>query len=213
MKKVKRILAIVLVFTLLFSLAGCSLVRSYSDYEVAESKYNDAVEIMKDADKLDIAVTQGVEYVTPDGNIFSLKSVKIKNALMAPLGGLYFLSYIAIVTGGLIVTPGITFSDSESKFMCLVLEYTNASDEVKYFSDLDISSVAQVGKRYFVPSQTIVRAGKMSFGDAKTKIKPGKSRLVYLYFTAPKDDLKTASPIKILFNVENQPYMFTYRTN
>lgn len=207
MKKAKKLIALLLVAILLFSLSSCS---KYDSQSFVPNSTKEEMDAIFNADDVQSA-NMDTRYTTAGGGEVRIDKIDQKKLLTAPLGLLSFLSYIAIFTGGIIVTPSMQLAASGEKFLLMVVKYTNNTNSTKFFGDIDAVAAVKAGEDYYLMPSAIVKSSKFSFGDDMTKINPGKTATIYLYAVLPEDVIAGASPLSVLFAIDGSAFLYDYR--
>lgn len=207
MKKMfKKVVAVLLVVTLLLTLTSCGEKESVVfENPLAGKTYSEIMEMAEE-------INEDKVYATEDNNTFKVTSIKSKKAVFSGVAAIVsvFSIIISTIFGGVYTIPGAVHAAKDKKILEVKLKYTNNSSETVMIGDVLHTAFVIEGEDAY--NGTCCYAKGMGLDFTRTqKIKPGKTKNVRLLFeNIPKDLLKNNSEFDIYFDVGGAVYTIEY---
>lgn len=211
----KKIIAALMVFVLLFTFTSCSTegqgtligesgTQEGLVYDMAWDGWSEKSETLY----------KGNTTVTANGSVLKLVSVKEKSIVAAPLAVLTLVyDVVVMVVGGLVYFPGWIQPDKEHNYIDAKFKFTNETGKAMLVSDAAQACVAKVGESYYAGSVVFEEFGgfRLSSDSENTVIKSGKSKKIHFLIEIPEIYLDSNTDIDIIFEIDGSMYVYDYQ--
>ncbi len=215
MKTTKKIIALLLVCCLLFTLTSCSTNGTGTLVGEAGTEEGEALnETWNSLSENAEVIYKGNTAKTANNNTIKLISAKDKNIVMAPLAFITIIyDLVVMVAGGLVFTPGWISTDKDHNIVDVKFKFTNESEHAMFISDVVTSCIAKVGNNYYNASLIFEKFGgiRLETETNDQTIAGGKSKKLHLLLEIPDADLESNTDIDILFVVDGTTYLYDYQ--
>lgn len=207
----KRTVAILLVFTLMFSFTSCSKDDFESEGSIVaygETEYgNEIASLMSEMENGATEIIVKNIMMTDNDNQFKVTAVKSKNAIVASLA---YLPTIILLAFGYLYTPGAYYSYATNcKYVDIKIKYTNNSDENQLIGDVFTSCLACANGNYYNATIVAEKSAGLELSDETTSltVKPGRTKTIHIFLEIPEEYL---SNVEIVFDVDGTYYTYDF---